>query len=121
MVTGIESLLIAILIAWLWTGFVAPAFVPNFGVPIVSGWRLARQNRHLYKPYYIWGCGVFAVGLGLFLLFTLTQYLCCMLIATKLPHQGERELAIRLIIWLAMGWLFDLFTVPELAISDFIF
>jgi len=120
MVTGIESLLIAILIAWLWTGFVARAFVRKFGVPIVSDWRLARQNRPLYKAYYIWGCGVFAVGLGLFLLFTFMQYLCCMLIAGKLPHQGERELAIRLIICLAMGWLFGVFTVPELEISDFI-
>jgi hypothetical protein len=120
MVNGVISLLIAILVAWLWAGFAAPAIVRNFGVPIVSGLRLARQNRHLYKPYYIWGCGVFAVGLGLFLLFTLRQYLCCLLIAAKLPHQGERELAIRLIICLAMEWLFGVFTAPELEISDLI-
>jgi hypothetical protein len=60
------SIFIAAMGAWLWTSFVAPVIARGFGVPMVSGWRLNRCNQHLSKSDYMWGCGAFAVGTGLF-------------------------------------------------------
>ena len=113
------SVLIAILGAWVWASFVAPAIARSFGVPIASGWRLDRHNQHLRKLHYVWGCGAFAVGSGLFLFITLRQYLYCMLIAARFPHLTGPSLALRLIICVAAGWLFGVFTVPQHEISDF--
>lgn len=116
---GSASFLIAILGAWLWTGFAAPAVARSFGLPMVSGWRLDRCNRHLSKPDYVWGCGVFAVGTGLFALLNLRQCLYCELTANRLPHFSGSILALRLIICLAGGWLFGILTPPQQEMSDF--
>jgi hypothetical protein len=65
---ALADFLIPILAAWLWTGFVAPAVLRGFGVPLASGfWRLDRRNRHLSKQQYVRGVGVFAWGTGMFL------------------------------------------------------
>ncbi len=116
---ALSSFLIAILGAWLWTGYVAPAISRNFGVPIVSGWRLDRRNRYLSKLHYVWGCGVFAVGSGLFFFITLRQCLCCLLIAESFPRLRGPQLGLRLIISLAAGWLFGVSTAPQHEMSDF--
>jgi len=113
------SFLIALLGAWLWTSFVAPAIARGFGVPMASGWRLNRRNQHLGRLNYVWGCGMFAGGSGLFLFITLRQYLCCILIAATFPHLSGPSLALRLIICLAAGWLFGVFTAPQREMSDF--
>jgi hypothetical protein len=113
-------LLTAILGAWLWTSFVAPAISRGFGVPMASGWRLSRRNQHLSKVHYVWGCGVFAVGSGLFLFVTLRQYLYCILIVGKLPHLSGPHLALRLTICLAAGLIFGIFTAPLREMSDFL-
>lgn len=113
------SLLIAILGAWLWTSFAAPTIARGFGVPILSGWRLVRRDQHLIKPHYVWGCGVFAVGSGLFLFLTLRQYLYCRLVIHGSAHLTGPYLALRLIICWFAGWLFGLFTAPQNAMSDF--
>jgi hypothetical protein len=113
------SLLVAILGAWVWTSFVVPAIARGFGVPMASGWRLGRRNQDLRKLHYVWGCGVFAVGSGLFLFITLRQFLCCKLITGRFPPPDEPYLALRLIICLAAGWLFGVFTAPRQEIADF--
>lgn len=116
---SLASLLIAILGAWVWAGFVVPAALRGFGVPMASGWRLGRRNQHLSKLHYVWGCGVFALGSGLFLLITLRQYLCCMLTVDRFPHVSAPDIAARLIICLTAGWLFGVFTAPQHEMSDF--
>lgn len=113
------SFLIAVLGAWLWASFVAPAIARGFGVPMASGWRLDRRNQHLSKLHYVWACGVFAAGSGLFLFITLRQYLCCILIAGAFPRVSGSYLALRLIICLAAGWFFGVFTAPQHEMSDF--
>jgi hypothetical protein len=113
------SLVIAIMGAWLWTSFVAPAIARGFGVPIASGWRLNRRNQHLSKVHYVWGCGVFAGGSGLFLFVLLRQYLYCILIVGRFPHLSGPNLASRLIICLAAGLVFGIFTAPQRETSDF--
>lgn len=113
------SFLIASLGAWVWTSFVAPAIARGFGVPMASGWRLGRRNQRLSKLYYVWGCGAFSVGSGLFWFITLRQCLCCELITGRLPHLLEPYLALRLIICFAAGWLFGFLTAPRQEIADF--
>ena len=56
------SSLTAILVAWLWAGFVAPTIARGFDVPMASGWRISRRNQYLSKLQYVWTCGVFAAG-----------------------------------------------------------
>ena len=113
------SLFVAIVAAWLWTGFAVPPITRSFGVPMVSGWRLGKRNRHLNKQDYVWCCGVFAVGSGLFLFIMLWQSLYCILVAGRFPHLGGRTLAIRMIVCLAGGLLFGIFTAPRHEMSDF--
>ena len=115
------SFLIAIIGAWLWTSFAAPPITRSLGMPMVSGWRLDRHNRHMSKRGYVWGCGVFAVGSGLFLFITLRQCLYCELLTKRLPHLSGPTLAIRLIVCLAGGWLFGVLTAPQHEMSDFPF
>jgi len=115
------SFLVAVLCAWLWTAFVAPPITRSLGVPMVSGWRVGKRNRHLSKQDYVWGCGVFAAGSGLFLCLALWQCLYCRLVANRFPHLGGRALAIRLIICLAGGLLFGILTAPQHEMSDFPF
>ncbi|MGA8428808.1 MAG: hypothetical protein WB729_03230 [Candidatus Sulfotelmatobacter sp.] len=116
---ALVTCLIAILGAWLWTSFAAPAICRAFGVPMVSGWRLARQNQRLTKPYYVRACGLFAIGSGLFLFFTLKQCLYCSLIVGRFPHVSGTILAVRLIVCLMAGWIFGVFTAPQTGMSGF--
>ena len=104
--------LVAILIAWVWISFVAPAIARGFGVPMISGWRLSRRNQHLNRLDYVWGCGVFAVGVGLFLFLTLRQCLYWELVCGRIPSLREPYVALRLIICLGAGWPFGFFTAP---------
>jgi hypothetical protein len=113
------SFLIAILGAWLWTSFAAPAIARGFGVPMLSGWRLVRRNQHLMNTHYVWACGVFTVGSGLFLFLTLRQYLYCRLVMHGFSQLTGPYLALRLIICFVAGWLFGLFTAPRNTMSNF--
>ena len=113
------DILIAGLAAWLWTSFVAPVIARGFGVPIVSGWRLNRRNQHLSKSEYVWGCGAFAFGTGLFTFLTLRQCLYCIITSDKLPHLAGSYLGPRLLLCIAAGWLFGVFTAPQREVSDF--
>ena len=116
--TASASFLIAILGAWAWTGFVAPAIARGFGVPMASGWRLDRRNQYLSKLYYVWACGVFAAGSGLFLFITLRQCLYCGLSVGRFPHLSGPTVAVRLIICSAAGWLFGVLSAPRHEVSD---
>ena len=113
------SFLIAVLGAWLWSSFVAPVIARGFGVPMLSGWRLNRRNQHLSKPDYVWGCGAFAVGTGLFTFLTLRQCLYCTIEYVRFPHLAGSYLGLRLVICVAAGLLFGVFTAPHHEMSDF--
>ena len=117
---ALASFVVAISVAWPWSSFVAPAIIRIFGVPMASGWRLARRNQHLSKLHYVWGYGVFSVGSGLFLFATIRQCLYCKLIVDRFPHLSGPNLALRLLICLAAGLLFGAFTAPEREMSDFL-
>lgn len=81
--------------------------------------RFSEMEEVLRKPEYVWGCGVFAVGSGLFVLITLRGCIYCELTANRLPHFGGLVLALRLIICLFGGWLFGSITAPQNEVSDF--
>jgi hypothetical protein len=113
------SFAISILCAWVWASYLAPAIIRGFGVPVASGWRLVRRNQYLSRLHYVWGCGVAAVGSGLFLFISLRQCMCCFLIAHKFPRVSGPYLGLRLIICLGAGWLFGVFTAPQYETLEF--
>lgn len=85
---------------------------------MASGWWLNRRNQHLSKPDYVWGCGAFAVGTGLFALLTLRQCLYCIIACVRFPHLVGSYLGLRLLICVVAGLLFGVFTAPQREVSD---
>jgi hypothetical protein len=118
-VRPIVSWLVAILCGWLWASFVAPAAIRSLGIPMVSGWQLIRSNRYLSRRQYIWGCGVLAVGSGLFWFLTIRPEMFCLLTVNRFVHQSGVILAVRLILCMGAGWFFGLITAQS-EMSDFI-
>ena len=120
-VISAASWLTAVLVAWLWASFVAPAALRAFGIPTVSGWQLVRRNRHLARPYYIWACGAFAFGLGLFWALTIRQEMCCLLTTRTLAQMTRTSFGLRLILCVGAGWVYGLLTAPQGEMSDLLF
>jgi hypothetical protein len=112
------SFVIALLLAWVWAAFVAPAISRGFGLPMLSGWNFIRRNQHLSKSDYVRSCGVVAVGSGLFLLLTFKQVMYCELVVGKPPYFKGSYMGERLIICLLAGWIFGSATAPAQNITD---
>ena len=113
-VTALTSFFIALLSAWLWTWFVAPAILRAFGVPMVSGqWRWNRRNEHLSKRQYVWGYGVFAWGTGMFLFFARRDYLSWRMLGDTFSHPTPARVLLELIIFLGAGWTVGAYAAPE--------
>jgi hypothetical protein len=101
-VTAIANFLIAGACGAMWTGLVAPTILRTFGVPVAFGmWRINRRNQNLSRTQYVWGCGVFMWGLGMFLLFVISRYLDWKLLGVKIPIR----IFWSLLTWLTAGWL----------------
>jgi hypothetical protein len=113
-VTALASPFIALLSAWLWTWFVAPAILRAFGVPMVSGqWRWNRRDKHLSKRQYVWGYGVFAWGTGMFLFFVLTDYLSWRMLGDRFSRPTPVRVALELVIFLGAGWTVGAYGAPK--------
>lgn len=110
---ALAILLTSTLAALLWMGVVAPAILRAFGVPMVLGFRRDRRNRYLTRRQYAWGFGVFTWALGMFLFITIWNYLDLRLLGDTLSHPDAFHTIIWLLIWLASGLLFGIFTSPR--------
>lgn len=98
--TTVANFLIAAACGLVWTNFAAPGILRAFGVPVAFGmWRIERRNQSLNRTQYVWACGVFMWGLGMFLFFETLFYL----VKTPLPTFRT------LLTWLAAGWLIGVF------------
>lgn len=110
--TGLVIFLVAIACALLWIGIMAPAILRGFGVPVAFGSRrVDRLNQHLSKTQYVWACGVFSWGLGMFLFFTVLRYLEWKLLGDRFSFASY--IIVGLPVWVAAGWLFGVFTAPH--------
>jgi len=115
---ALRGFVIPALVALTWIGFVAPTILRAFRVLMAYGWwRMDRRNRHLSKRQYVWSFGVFSMGIGVFFLTALRDYLPWELAGERHSHL-EASVLIRLIISLAIGWLVTSLTVPQQRISD---
>ena len=113
-VTALANFLIATACGLLWIGFAAPAILRLFGLPVAFGaWRTDRRNQHLTKRQYVWVCGVFGWGVGMFLFFTISSYLDWRLLGDKFSHLSFLRISGEFLTWLAAGWLFGVFSAPH--------
>ena len=113
--TALSIPFIAILPSLLWTWFVAPVVLRAFGVPMASGplWKSNRRSQHLSKRQYVWGFGVFAWGIGIFLFFALRDYLSWKLMGDRFSHPTAIRIILELIIFLGAGLTVGLYGAPE--------
>jgi hypothetical protein len=96
--------LVAILVGWLWMGFIGPSILRVFGVPAKFGlWRLDRRNQHLSKQQYVWGFGVFIWAVGMVLSTTTWDYLNWRFAGDKLTPHDAAHIAMRIAIFLGGG------------------
>jgi hypothetical protein len=113
---ALASFLIAIVCGLLWMGLVAPAILRFFGVPVAIGdWMLERRNQRLSRTQYIWAGGVFQWGVGMFVFFTLSKYLEWRLLGDRFSYLSLTpvDMIVWLLSWLAVGWLFGVWTAPH--------
>jgi hypothetical protein len=109
--TELGVLLIAMACALSWMGIVAPAILHS--LPIDFGlWGVARR-KFLGKTHYVWAFGVFSYGLGMFLFSMISKYLEWKLLGDRFSHTSPTHIIVGLLIWLAGGWLFGVFTAPQ--------
>ena len=115
---ALGDFVIPALAALMWIGFAAPTILRALGVPMAYGlWRLDRRNQHLSKRQWVWGLGVFSMGVGGALLLTLRYYLPRGLTGERHSHPGASSL-VGLISSLAIAWLVANLTAPQPRISD---
>jgi hypothetical protein len=111
----LAAYLIAIVCGLLWMAVVTPAILRAFGVPVaIAIWRLDRRNQHLGRTQYIWACGVFQWGVGMFVFFTVSRYLESRLLGERFSSfLSPVGITVGLLTWLAVGWLFGVFSAPH--------
>ena len=111
---SLGKFLVAILVFLLWAGVVAPAVLRSFGVQMAYGcWRLDRRNQHLSKRQYVWGFGVVAWGVGMFLFSTTWSYLFSIPMPNRFSQMRDTRIIVELLIWLTMGWLVGVLSAPK--------
>ena len=118
---ALASFFIAIVCGLLWMGVVAPAILRSFGVPVAIGARrIDRHNQHLSRTQYIWACGVFQWGVGMFVFFTLSKYLDWRLLGDRFSYLSLTpvHMIVWLLSWLAAGWLFGVWIAPHRESTD---
>jgi hypothetical protein len=100
-------------------GLAAPGILRIFGVPVAYGTlRIDRRNQHLSRTQYVWTCGVFRWGLGMFLFFAMSRYLDWRLLGDKFSYLSPMRTLGLLLTWLAAGWLFGVFGAPHREDAD---
>ena len=115
--TGLAILLIAMTCSLLWIGIVAPAILRALGVPVSFGvWRIDRLNQHLSRTQYVWALGMFVWGLGLFWFFTVFDLVTWKLLGAF--QSSPMRIIKELLICLAAGWLFGVFSGPHRKDAD---
>jgi hypothetical protein len=118
-VTALANFLIAIACGLLWVGFAAPAILRTFGVPVAFGaWRIDRRNQHLKRTQYVWACGVFMWGLGMFVFSTIFRYLDWRLLGDKFSHLSAMRVLEEFLTWLVVGLAFGVFSAPHRKHAD---
>lgn len=116
---GLAVFLISVGCSLLWTGLAAPAILRSFGVPIsFAPWRIDNRNKHLNKIHYLWGVGVFSFGLGMFLFFTIWQYLEWKLLGQESPHPSAARVIVDLLLCLAAGFSWGIWSAPRRKRAD---
>ena len=111
---SLGNFLVAILVFLLWAGVVAPAILRSSGVQMAYGcWRLDRRNQHLSKRQYVWGFGVVAWGVGMFLFSTTWSYLFSIPMPYRFSQMRDTRIIVGLIICLTMGWLVGVLSAPK--------
>jgi hypothetical protein len=111
--TALTNSLIGLTLGLLWMGFAAPAILRAFGVPVAMGiWRIDRHNQHLSMSQFVWACGVFRWGVGMFSYFTITRYLDWRLLGDRFSYMSPKLLLVELAISLGLGWVFGVFSAP---------
>jgi hypothetical protein len=104
---------IAIVCVLLWIGVLAPAILRAFGVPRAMGIRrIDRGNQRLSRTQYIWACGVFEWGGGMFVFSTVSNYVGG-LFGDRFAFLSPGRMIGWLLTWLAGGWLFGILTAPH--------
>jgi hypothetical protein len=117
--TALANSLIGITCGLLWMGFAGPAILRALGLPVAFGmWRMDRRNQHLDRTQYVWTCGVFRCGLGMFLYFTISRYLDWRLLGDKFSYLSPRVIFVGLFICLGAGWVSGLFGAPHRTGAD---
>ena len=100
-------------------GFAAPAILRTFGVPVAFGvWRIDRSNQHLNRTQYVWACGVFRWGIGMFVFFTISRYLDWRLLGDKFSRLSPMGIFGAFLAWIAAGWVFGVFSAPHRERAD---
>ena len=95
-------------------GVAAPAILRGIGVPVAfGGRRLDRRNQHLSRTQYIWACGVFEWGVGMFVFFTVAKYLEWKLLGERFSYLSPVHIIVGLLTWLGVGWLFGALSAPH--------
>ena len=118
-VTALANFLIALACGLVWMGFAGPAILRAFGVPVAFGtWRIDRRNQYLNRAQYVWACGVFRWGLGMFLFFAISKYLDWRLLGNRFSYLSPMRTFGLLLTWLAAGWLFGVFSAPHREDAD---
>jgi hypothetical protein len=116
-VTSLAIFVIAIALTLLWASLVAPAILRAFGLPVAYGKRWL-DHRHLSRTQYVWACGVFEWGLGMFLFFIVYRYLKGRLLGDRFLYPSPTNFVVGLLIWIAAGWVFGVISARNRHSAD---
>jgi hypothetical protein len=113
---GLAVMLGAFASAALWMSVLAPSIARLFGVPLAFGFGgLGRKNQHLTKLQFVWGYGTFTWGIGMFLCFTMWDFLDWKLLADQSSGANLRpeRIGARLLLMLIGGAILGFWSAPD--------